>query len=217
MPLQSTRLQILYEDSHLIALNKEPGTIVIPGRGVSDSDTLVRRLEDYCGGKIFVVHRLDRETSGVVLFARDASTHRELNLQFEKREINKVYLAVAEGMMDGEGVIDKPLYQFGSGRMGVDSRGKESLTCYRVLCNLRNSTLLEVRPQTGRKHQIRVHLYSIGHPVLGDRLYGYYRPVGGIPRLMLHAYRITFTLSGNRRTIEAPPDQEWERIISQLG
>ena len=103
MPLQSTRLQILYEDSHLIALNKEPGTIVIPGRGVSDSDTLVRRLEDYCGGKIFVVHRLDRETSGVVLFARDASTHRELNLQFEKREITKVYLAVAEGGMDGEG------------------------------------------------------------------------------------------------------------------
>jgi 23S rRNA-/tRNA-specific pseudouridylate synthase len=101
--------------------------------------------------------------------------------------------------------------------MGVDSRGKESLTCYRVLCNLRNSTLLEVRPQTGRKHQIRVHLYSIGHPVLGDRLYGYCRPVGGITRLMLHAYRITFTLSGNRRTIEAPPDQEWERIISRLG
>ena len=210
-------LKIIYEDNQIIVLDKEPGQTVIPGRGVDESRTLVRELERYTGGKIYVVHRLDRDTSGVILFAKNASAHRELSLQFERRETGKTYLAAVAGIMEGEGEINKPVYQFGSGRMGVDKRGKSSLTCYKVLKNMRDSSYLEVKPATGRRHQIRVHLYSTGHPVMGDTLYGENRPVGGVSRLMLHAYQISFTLSGVPKRLTAEPDSEWNDILKALG
>ncbi len=184
-------LNIVYEDEQLIVLNKAVGQLVIPGRGLTDSEPLVRQVEQYLDTKAYVVHRLDKETSGVLLFAKDATTHRDLSIQFERREVQKIYLAVVQGIVKNNGKIQNPLRQFGSGRMGIDPKGKPAVTHYRILERFQNSTLLEVVPETRRRHQIRVHLYVIGHPVLGDPLYGHDRPVGGIVRLMLHASKLT--------------------------
>ena len=210
-------MTIIYEDEKIIAVNKAPGITVIPGRGVEESATLIRRLETAAGKKIFTVHRLDRDTSGVIVFAKDAQTHRDLCIQFERKEAKKMYLAAVAGVVEGEGKIEKPVYEFGSERMGVDERGKRSITLYKVLKRYRDASLLEVTTMTGRRHQIRVHLYSIGHAVLGDRLYGDVRPVGGIHRLMLHAYQITISLAGEKKTFTVDPDQEWDQILGSLG
>lgn len=180
----------IYRDDHVLAVDKPAGMLVIPGRGPVRERSLVELLEDQLGNRLFVVHRIDRETSGLVLFALDAATHRELSLAFERRQVRKTYLAVVDGEMTGAGSIDLPLREFGSGRVAVDERGKPSRTEYRVLAPVPRGTLLEVHPVTGRRHQIRVHLYALGHPVLGDTRYGNPRPVGGAPRLMLHAWKL---------------------------
>jgi RluA family pseudouridine synthase len=190
---------------------------VISGRGIDISETLNFQLERKTGQKIFTVHRLDRDTSGVIIFAKNAFTHRLFSQQFERRETEKIYLAVVSGLMIGTGCIDAPVYEFGSGRMGIDSRGKSSRTKYNVLKQFVDSSLLEVFPETGRRHQIRVHLYSVGHPILGDANYGNPRPVGNIARLMLHAHRLTLTLpGGSRKTFTGEPDSKWNEIMKSL-
>lgn len=211
-------LSVLYEDKYLIAINKEIGISVIPGRGDAGSRPLVKIVEQLVSGKTYVVHRLDKETSGVILFAKDAPTHRLLNMQFEKKEIKKQYLAVVLGIPESGGVIDSPIFEFGSGRMGVDKRGKVAQTTFEVADTFSNACLLNVFPATGRRHQIRVHLYSQGFPILGDNTYGNPRPVGGISRLMLHAQQITFTHpDGQLRTISAPVNDGWNEVLLQLG
>lgn len=165
-------------------------------------------MERALGGKIFVVHRLDREASGLMIFAKDAASHRLLCGLFERREVHKRYAALVMGRLAEDGVVDRPLREFGSGRTSVDPQGKESLTRYKVVEPFKNATLLEVSPVTGRRHQIRAHLYAIGHPILGDTLYGKQRPVGGAPRLMLHALEASFELeAGKPLTLRVePPD-----------
>ncbi len=202
-------IDILYEDDVLIAAAKPSGQLVIPGRGEISGLPLAQELEAHFKKKIFVVHRLDRGASGIVLFAKTAATHRTLSLQFEKRDIEKTYLVLAQGAVTESGRIETPIKVFGSGRMGVHPAGKPSLTEYKPLKPLRGSTLLEVSPHTGRRHQIRVHLYSIGHPVMGDTLYGKERPVGGCARLMLHAWKIAFTHKGKRLALEAPAPEDF--------
>ncbi len=209
--------EIIYEDESVIVVNKNPGVAVISGRGIEDSEILCKYLEQIRGIKIFTVHRLDRETSGVVLFAKSAKSHRNLCLQFEKRETEKTYLAVVSGKLSCSGSVSEPIYQFGSGRMGVDKRGKKSQTDYFVEKEFRSASLLKLHPITGRRHQIRVHMYHIGHPVLGDRIYGSPRPVGNVPRLMLHAYALTVKLeNGNKKTFYAATDRQWNAIIEKL-
>ncbi len=199
-------IDILYEDKHLVALNKPTGQIVIPGRGGKEEVPLAKELERHLGRRVYVVHRLDRGASGVILFAKDARTHRDLNQQFELRAVKKTYLVCVQGCVEKDGQVAAPLREYGSGRMGVHVQGKPSRTDYRVKKSSSTATLLEVSPHTGRRHQIRVHLYSIGHPVLGDRVYGKERPVGGASRLMLHAWKIEFLkLNGERLCVEAPP------------
>lgn len=211
-------IAVLYEDEKLIIINKDSGIPVIPGRGnLSTAVPLVEIVEDYLAKKVYIVHRLDRETSGLILFAKDSSTHRMLNIQFEKKEIRKEYLAAVLGPIQSGGVIDAPIFEFGSGRMGVDKRGKESKTTYEIVTAFNNATLLDVFPQTGRRHQIRVHLYSIGHPILGDTVYGNPRPVGRVERLMLHAHAISFMHpDGVMRSFEAPVDEKWKSIVMSL-
>jgi tRNA pseudouridine32 synthase/23S rRNA pseudouridine746 synthase len=210
-------LKILFEDEQLIVLNKKAGTNVIPGHFVKREDTLIHFVEQYIKNKVFVVHRLDKETSGVIVFAKDPQTHRLLNLQFEQRQIKKEYLAVALGRLEKDLIIEKPLRQFGSGRMGVDERGKEAVTKIAVLEYLREATLVKLFPLTGRRHQLRVHLYWAGHPLIGDPLYGSNLPVGGISRLMLHAERIFFRHpDGTIREIRAETDKEWESIVERF-
>ena len=200
-----TTLQIIHEDPHLIVVNKPAGQLVIPGRGEAEGKPLVDEVSSHIRKKAYVVHRIDRETSGLVAFAKDAKTHRELNLLFEGREIHKTYLAWVLGKVEKkDGLLDYPLKAFGSGRMGVDPKGKPSQTRYHQAKTEGNASLLEVEPLTGRRHQIRVHLYQAGHSVLGDPLYGQERPVGGAPRLMLHAYRLAIPYAGKTLQLESP-------------
>lgn len=202
-------LEILHEDALLVAVAKPAGAIVVPGRGPADEECLRDAVARHAGGRIWVVHRLDREASGAVLFAKDPGTHRALSLQFEKRQVKKTYLALVLGRVAGEGEIDRPLREFGSGKIGVATDGKPSLTRYLVRKRYRGATLLTVEPTSGRRHQIRVHLYSIGHPVMGDTRYGEDRPVGGAGRLMLHAHEIVFShpTAGPMRVVSEPgPD-----------
>ncbi len=211
------KISILYEDKHIIAINKDHGIPVIPGRGKDEKEPLVNHVEKIISNKVFVVHRIDKETSGAVLFAKDPSTHRHLNLQFEKREINKEYLSVVLGNPQCNHVINSPIHEFGSGRMGVDKRGKPSLTEVIIEKQLSGSCLLRALPHTGRRHQIRVHLYSIGHPILGDSVYGNHRPVGGVKRLMLHAKELRFMHpNGTEITISAPVNDAWNEAFSQI-
>lgn len=209
--------EIIYEDDSVIVVNKNPGVAVISGRGIKDSEILCKYLEQIRGIRIFTVHRLDRETSGVIIFAKSARAHRNLCLQFEKREAEKTYLAVVAGKLSYSGSISEPIYQFGSGRMGVDKRGKMSQTNYFVEKEFSNASLLKLNPVTGRRHQIRVHMYHIGYPVLGDKLYGFPRPVGNVSRLMLHAYTLTVKLdNGIKKTFCASTDNQWNAVIEKL-
>lgn len=194
---------VVYEDERLLAVSKAAGVPVIPGRG-DVGEPLNSRLARQAGGRVYVVHRIDREASGLVLFAKDAETHRRLCSLFEARAVHKTYLAAVLGRMTGEGSIDRPLRAFGSGRMGVGAGGKPSLTRWRAVRDLPGGTLVEAEPVTGRRHQLRVHLYSVGHPILGDPLYGKPLPVGGAPRLMLHAWRLEVPELGLRLAAEPP-------------
>jgi RluA family pseudouridine synthase len=210
-------LDVLYEDAQLLAVAKPCGTVVVPARGPVPGDPLVKRVGDHVGGKVFPVHRLDRESSGVVLFAKDADTHRALCELFGARKVRKLYLAAVADPVEKDGVVRKPIREYGSGRMGVARNGKPSSTRYRVREPLKGATLLEVEPETGRRHQIRVHLYSIGHAILGDTLYGNPRPVGGAPRLMLHALSVSFELPGRPPlTVECPPPNDFAAIVAAL-
>lgn len=208
--------EILYEDDGLLAVSKTSGDLVIPGRG-TDGPSLVERLSARFGGKLFVVHRLDRGASGLVLFARDRESHRMLSGLFEGRRVQKTYWAVVEGEVKRDGAVDRPIRAFGSGRMGVDGRGKPSETRFRVLERFPRASWLEVNPLTGRRHQIRVHLYALGHPILGDTLYGTGFPVGGAPRLMLHALRLAFPWKGDDGfALSCPPSGDFVNFLEIL-
>ena len=206
-------LAVVYEDERLIAVSKAAGQAVIPGRGL-EAEPLAQQVGRCLGAKAFVVHRIDRDSSGLVVFAKDAATHRILCGLFEGRLMRKLYLVLAQGRMDSDGVVERPLRLFGSGRMGVWDCGKPSRTEFRVKACSQDATLLEVEPKTGRRHQIRVHLHSLGHPVMGDRLYGEKRPVGGLERLMLHAWRLEFALKGEFYRLCAPPTDDFLRILN---
>ncbi len=137
-------LHILYEDEQLLVLNKAAGQLVIPGRGRLEPEPLVSQVAQYLSAKAYVVHRLDKDTSGVLLFAKDAATHRDLSIQFERREVQKTYLAVVQGNVEkNNGEIRYTLRQFGSGRMGIAPQGKPALTRYRVIKRLHHGTLLD--------------------------------------------------------------------------
>lgn len=165
---------ILYEDEHLVAVAKPPQFHTLPDRFRRDipnlRDWLMKRY-----GEIFIVHRLDHDTSGAIIFARTAESHRELSLQFEHRQVKKFYHAVVIGDLDQDFFeIDIPLMEDPAkpGRTIPSARGKESLTRVYVRERFRGTTLIECEPVTGRHHQVRVHLAAVGHPLLVDPLYG---------------------------------------------
>lgn len=226
-------LEILYEDESVAAVNKPAGLVVHAGAGRS-SGTLVNALLHRYGRlsesgdalRPGIVHRLDKGTSGVILVARTEAAHRSLAQQFASRTVDKIYLALAEGRVEPpQGVIDRPIERDPVRRTRMTARtgrGRAALTEYRVIERFQRFTLLEVRIRTGRTHQIRVHLASIGHPVAGDTLYGAAaRPAGVEPlgRPWLHAWRIGFTspATGGRVLIEAPLPQELLRWKAQLA
>jgi 23S rRNA pseudouridine1911/1915/1917 synthase len=225
-------LRILYEDADVVAIDKPAGMVVHAGAGVH-AGTLVNALLHHfaslsqVGGELRpgIVHRLDRYTSGVLLVAKTDAAHRALAEQFAGRQVEKVYLALVHGTLPtDEGRIEKPIARDPVRRVRMTARlehGRSASTRYRVLRRWPAFTLLEVRIGTGRTHQIRVHLASIGHPVAGDRLYGAPVRVDGMPplgRFFLHAHRIRFRqpTSGMEVTVESPLPPELVEWMGRL-
>lgn len=210
-------IRVLFETDDFLAADKPEGVLSVSQAGEGGLPDL---LHDRFPGKLYPVHRLDRGASGVIVFAKNAAAHRHLNGQFDRREVRKTYLALVDGVpAANRGQINAPLREFGSGRMGVDpKRGKPSSTEWKVARRLDGATLLRVNPSTGRRHQIRAHLYHIGHPILGDLRYGDRARQERAPRLMLHALSVEFSLlSGERVTVEAPPPPSFEAVLAGLG
>jgi tRNA pseudouridine32 synthase / 23S rRNA pseudouridine746 synthase len=209
----------LFEDADVLVVNKPEGLASIPERDTTQ-ESLLSQLSAARPTKLYVIHRLDKEVSGVIIFAKNAAAHKFLNEQFFHHTVRKTYRAVVHGVIAQEsGTIDVPLRQFGSGRIGVDSkRGKESVTTFHVLKRFAAYTLVEVHPVTGRHHQIRVHLYSLGYAIVGDPLYGERAVQWHFPRLMLHAQRIEFRLpSGNEVMIEAPVPGSFTKVLKMIS
>jgi 23S rRNA pseudouridine1911/1915/1917 synthase len=220
-------LEVLYADADVVAINKPAGMVVHAGAG-RHSGTLVnavlhrfRELSSVGGEeRPGIVHRLDRDTSGVVLVARSDRAHRALAEQFAARTVEKTYVALVQGIVKQEhGHLRAPIARDQLRRTRMTTRagqGREAHTEYRVLRRFQKHTLLEVDIHTGRTHQIRVHLAGIRHPVAGDTLYG----AAGTPhgRFFLHARRIAFTspATGERLAVEAPLPAELEAWLAEL-
>jgi RluA family pseudouridine synthase len=211
-------ISILFEDEDVVAADKPEGLASIPERD-KDRDSLLASLSVQLQRRLLVAHRLDKEVSGVILFAKNESAHRWLNEQFSKRAVRKTYAGLAHGVIDQEtGTVEKALRQFGSGRVGVDPRrGKLSSTAFRVTRRFASYTMVDAIPLSGRRHQIRVHFYSIGHPLVGDLRYGDLSLQQGFPRLMLHAQRIEFQLpAGTAAAIEAPIPYSFSAVMRAI-
>jgi RluA family pseudouridine synthase len=211
-------VKVLWEDGDVLAVDKPAGVVSSP-RWSQDGGCLPTLLERMGYGRVYIVHRLDKPVSGVMLYARSRRAHSHLNQQFSQRKVAKRYAALVHGQVGrSSGVIDAPIRQFGSGRMGVDvEKGVESRTRFEVLRRLPESSLLHVSPETGRRHQIRVHLYSIGHAIVGDRRYGDIEAQAAYPRLMLHATEIRFTLpSGLEQGVRSALPVKFQGVVDML-
>lgn len=232
--------EIIFEDDHFVVVNKPPFLLTIPDRFSPHKPNLYHQLgERY--GKIYTVHRLDRETSGILVFAKTEEAHRDFSRQFQERSVQKIYYTLVEGVMHlEEGIIDKALQEHPAepGKMIVAHRGKPSVTHYKVIEHFKNYTFVEADIKTGRMHQIRVHFQAIGYPLAVDVLYGRKsefklsdvklsryrtgkfqeeeRPL--MARTSLHAGRLTLThpATGERLTFEAALPKDFGAVINQL-
>ena len=236
--MKKNQLQILHEDIDVVVVNKPHGLLSIPDRFKHDEPNIRRILEEKYG-KIFVVHRLDKDTSGVMVFARNAEAHRSLSMQFEHHTIEKIYLAIVSGVMPkDELAIDIPLMSNPKvpGTMMPSARGKASHTDVRVLERFRVATYIECTLKTGRQHQLRVHCAAVGYPLLVDATYGRAatfflsqikrrfrlqkdteeQPV--MARTTLHAHRLSFThpSSGEPCTFVADPPKDFKALLTVL-
>ncbi len=225
-------LTVLYEDDDVVAIDKPAGMVVHAGAGVHSGtlvNALLHRFESLSGvgGELRpgIVHRLDRFTSGVLLVAKNDAAHRALAAQFSGRQVEKVYLALVHGAVKQEsGRIERPIARDPVHRTRMTARldtGRAAWSEYRVVRRFDRFTLLEVKIGTGRTHQIRVHLSSLGHPVVGDTLYGAPGKLEGLTplaRYFLHAHRIRFRqpTSGEEIELVSPPAPELEEWMAQL-
>ena len=230
---------ILYEDDSLIVVEKPSGILSIPDRFDATKPNLLAILQERVG-PIWVVHRLDRETSGIICFAKNEAAHRHLSIQFTERRVDKIYLALVEGRPSPpNGSIEKPIGPHPNipGKMTISRTGKYSLTFYETCDTFRAFSLIEANIKTGRTHQVRVHLSSIGHPLAVDPMYGKReaiylseiklrhfrigkneeeRPI--MNRLTLHALRLGLEHpeTGARLAVESPLPKDFGALIKQL-
>ena len=226
---QDIPLDILYEDDDLVVIDKPAGMTVHPGAGQREQ-TLVNALLHHCptlsgiGGKERpgIVHRLDKETTGCLVAAKNDTAHRELSKQFAARTVEKIYLALVAGKLRRQrGVIEERIgrHPVHRQRMRVaPTRGRAARTDYRVLCSSEQASLIECKLHSGRTHQIRVHLHHLGHPVLGDKVYAP-RLAKHLPRQMLHAWKLGFHHPRTRewKTFEAPLPEDFKEAIATTG
>ncbi|PYL30466.1 MAG: RluA family pseudouridine synthase [Verrucomicrobia bacterium] len=222
-------LDVLFEDEDIIVINKPAGLTVHPGAGQREH-TLVNALLSHCvslsgiGGKERpgIVHRLDKETSGCLVVAKNDIAHRELSKQFAARTVEKIYLALVTGKLrKPAGVIEEKIgrHPVHRQRMRVTSlRGRTAKTEYRVICSSEQASLIECRLHSGRTHQIRVHLHHLGHAVLGDKVYAA-RFAKNFPRQMLHAWKLGFhhPRTGELKNFEAPSPADFKQAVSAVG
>ncbi len=221
---QDIPLSILYEDCDLAVVLKPCGMVVHPAAGNPDGtlvNALLHHLKDLSGiGGVTrpgIVHRLDKDTSGLLLVAKNDTAHAALSRQLKDRKMEKHYLAVVEGAMkEPSGAVDAPIARSRTDRkrMAVDPLGRPAMTEWRVVEELKGGTLLDVHLITGRTHQIRVHMAHIHHPVAGDPIYGLKHGLPA-PRLMLHAASLAFThpATGERMRFEAPVPENFQTAV----
>lgn len=203
-------IQLFHADEDILVVDKPTLLLSVPGRGPEKQDCLVSRLTEE-HGEVLVVHRLDWETSGLMVLARNKAAHRNLSIQFQEREVSKQYIAVVYGYLDEErGEVDLPLICDWPNRprQMVDlEKGKPSLTRWQLLEKGDNRSRVLLSPVTGRSHQLRVHMLSLGHPILGDPLYATGEALKMAERLLLHATALGFRhpVTGEAMAFESPP------------
>ena len=234
--MQNIKLDIIFEDDQFIALNKPAGMLSIPDRKQTEVSLKDMLIEKY--GTIFTVHRLDKETSGVIVFAKNAETHKQLSSLFEGREVEKYYEGLVYGsIIPPADTVDVAIMEHPAknGKMITHKKGKSSITDYEVLEDFRSFSYVKFRIHTGRTHQIRVHMQHIGHTIVCDELYGDPKPIllsalkrkynlskkedeekPLLARLALHSARLIIELNGEKHTLEVEPPKDIRALLQQL-
>ncbi len=211
VPPCAESVDILYADEHLLLVRKPQLLLSVPGRHPDNQDCVINRLREHYPSAS-IVHRLDLDTSGIMVIPLDAAIHAHISRQFQERKVEKRYDAVVFGRMtDEQGEIDLPIAPDWSNRPRqkiCPQRGKAALTRYQVQERGADRSRLLLRPVTGRSHQLRIHLASVGHPILGCDLYAHEEALGMAPRLLLHARSLGFTHPASGRWLErdCPPE-----------
>ena len=228
---------LVFENDDFIALNKPPGLLSIPDREGKEISLKILLKEKY--GNIFTVHRLDRDTSGIILFAKNEEAHKHFSLQFEERKTEKIYTGLVLGSPDNKkGTVNAPIaeHPVKKGLMTIHRQGKESITDYEVQEEFGTFTWMKFRIHTGRTHQIRVHMKDIGHPLACDELYGDNKPIllsslksrfklskkeeeerPVMKRLALHAFQLKLNdKQGATHELEAPLPKDLKALLQQL-
>ena len=227
---QDIPLNVIYEDNDIIVINKPKGLVVHPANGNPDG-TLVNAVMNKCkdslsgiGGEIRpgIVHRLDKDTSGAIIVAKNDKAHIALSEQLKNHEVKKTYLALVRGIIkENEATINMPIARSKKDRkkMDVDKDGKEAITHFKVLGRYKNKyTLLQINLETGRTHQIRVHLSHIGYPIIGDEVYSNGKNEWNVSGQCLHAWRLEFNhpITGKKISLEAEIPEYLKNIIKEL-
>ena len=227
---QNIPIQVLYEDNDIIVVNKPKGMVVHPANGNPDG-TLVNAIMAICkdslsgiGGEIRpgIVHRIDKDTSGVLIIAKNDKAHINLSEQIKNHEVEKTYIALVRGLVkENEATINMPIGRSTKDRkkMAVRKDGKNAITHFKVLERFDNYTLLEIKIETGRTHQIRVHLSEIGYPIIGDEVYSNGKNKWGVKGQCLHAKSLKFKhpITGKEMFIEADLPEYFEEVLSSLN
>jgi len=233
------KIEIIHQDDSLLLVNKPPHFLAIPDRYAPHLPNLSTHLSNQFG-KVYTVHRLDKETSGIICFARTEEAHKALSQQFQARSVEKVYYSILEGRLHQEhGIIEKGIAPSPTkaGKMIISAKGKLAITHYKVIEVFKDFTLVEADIKTGRTHQIRVHFESIGYPLMIDKVYGrrpafYLSEIKGrryklgkdqserplMERSCLHAFRLCLEHpeSGERQCYEAPLPKDLRAVLQQL-